>query len=160
MKLKAIETQYKGYRFRSRLEARWAVFFDACGVEWLYENEGYDLPSGYYLPDFWLPKEECFIEIKPGPLTEKFYSSIEDLHAWHLMCLSRDCVYVLFGDPVEALAPGYPGMAGYKPMLPDETGEFTIPAEGLSFLYLTNYKHAAIKARQARFEFGQSGAPA
>lgn len=23
-----IETEYKGYRFRSRLEARWAVFFD------------------------------------------------------------------------------------------------------------------------------------
>jgi hypothetical protein len=27
--IKAIETSYKGYRFRSRLEARWAVFFDA-----------------------------------------------------------------------------------------------------------------------------------
>ena len=26
--IKAIETYYKGYRFRSRLEARWAVFFD------------------------------------------------------------------------------------------------------------------------------------
>ena len=35
--LKAIETEYKGYRFRSRLEARWAVFFDACGVKWEYE---------------------------------------------------------------------------------------------------------------------------
>ena len=31
--IKAIETVYKGYRFRSRLEARWAVFFDACGVK-------------------------------------------------------------------------------------------------------------------------------
>jgi hypothetical protein len=29
MKIKAIETRYKGYRFRSRLEARWSVFFDA-----------------------------------------------------------------------------------------------------------------------------------
>jgi hypothetical protein len=28
MSAKAIETHYKGYRFRSRLEARWAVFFD------------------------------------------------------------------------------------------------------------------------------------
>lgn len=41
MKLKAIETEYKGYRFRSRPEARWAVFFDACGVKWDYEPEGY-----------------------------------------------------------------------------------------------------------------------
>ena len=30
--IKAIQTEYNGYLFRSRLEARWAVFFDACGV--------------------------------------------------------------------------------------------------------------------------------
>lgn len=53
--LKAIETEYRGYRFRSRLEARWAVFFDACGVKWEYEPEGYKLPNGqFYLPDFLL----------------------------------------------------------------------------------------------------------
>ena len=62
--LKAIETRYKGYRFRSRLEARWAVFFDALGVPWEYEKEGYRLPSGLYLPDFWLPKQACWIEVK------------------------------------------------------------------------------------------------
>ena len=53
--IKAIETVYKGYRFRSRLEARWAVFFDACSVKWEYEPEGYDLGNGLcYLPDFLL----------------------------------------------------------------------------------------------------------
>lgn len=53
--MKAIETVYKGYRFRSRLEARWAVFFDACGVKWEYEPEGYALGDGLcYLPDFLL----------------------------------------------------------------------------------------------------------
>lgn len=53
--IKPIETIYNGYRFRSRLEARWAVFFDACGVRWEYEPEGYDLGDGiYYLPDFLL----------------------------------------------------------------------------------------------------------
>lgn len=53
--LKAIKAEYKGYRFRSRLEARRAVFFDACGVKWEYEPEGYDLGDGtYYLPDFLL----------------------------------------------------------------------------------------------------------
>lgn len=53
--IKAIQTEYKGYRFRSRLEARWAVFFDACGVKWEYEPEGYDLGDGLlYLPDFLL----------------------------------------------------------------------------------------------------------
>jgi len=68
--IKAIETQYKGYRFRSRLEARWAVFFDALGVKWEYEKEGYDLgEAGWYLPDFWLPQIESFVEVKAS-LTE------------------------------------------------------------------------------------------
>lgn len=63
--IKAIETQYKGYRFRSRLEARWAVFFDALGIEWEYEPEGYDLgEAGWYLPDFWLPKCQWHFEVK------------------------------------------------------------------------------------------------
>jgi hypothetical protein len=51
--IKAIETQYKGYRFRSRLEARWAVFFDALGLKWEYEPEGFQFDDGTrYLPDF------------------------------------------------------------------------------------------------------------
>lgn len=53
--IKPIETEYKGYRFRSRLEARWAVIFDALGAKWEYEPEGFDLGDGlYYLPDFLL----------------------------------------------------------------------------------------------------------
>jgi hypothetical protein len=63
---KAIETLYKGYRFRSRLEARWAVFFDASKIEWEYEVEGYELPSGRYLPDFWLPQVNMWAEVKAG----------------------------------------------------------------------------------------------
>jgi hypothetical protein len=66
--MKAIETHYKGYRFRSRLEARWAVFFDALGIGWEYEPQGYDLGSaGLYLPDFRLSRAGLgmFIEIKP-----------------------------------------------------------------------------------------------
>lgn len=56
--IKAIETIYNGYRFRSRLEARWAVFFDALGVKYEYEPEGFELPSGKrYLPDF---KIKCY----------------------------------------------------------------------------------------------------
>ena len=50
--IKAIETEYRGFRFRSRLEARWAVFFDAAGIAWEYEPEGYDCDGVLYLPDF------------------------------------------------------------------------------------------------------------
>ena len=63
--MKAIDTVYNGYKFRSRLEARWAVFFDEAGITWEYEKEGYDLGDGvYYLPDFWLPQLDMFAEIK------------------------------------------------------------------------------------------------
>jgi len=63
--IKAIETVYRGYRFRSRLEARWAVVFDALGIRWQYEHEGYELPSGKrYLPDFYLPDVDMLVEVK------------------------------------------------------------------------------------------------
>ena len=53
--MKALNTYYNGYLFRSRLEARWAVFFDSCGVSWEYESQGYELKNGlWYLPDFLL----------------------------------------------------------------------------------------------------------
>lgn len=53
--IKAIETRYKGHRFRSRLEARWAVFFDAAGISWIYEQQGFIVNGKSYLPDFYLP---------------------------------------------------------------------------------------------------------
>lgn len=64
--VRPIETRYKGYRFRSRLEARWAIVFDAAGIDWRYEHEGYDLGAlGWYLPDFWLPGLNTHVEVKP-----------------------------------------------------------------------------------------------
>lgn len=76
--MKAIQTVYKGYKFRSRLEARWAVFFDALGLDWEYEPEGYELPDGtWYLPDFFIPSANAWIEIKAGEATE---SELEKIH--------------------------------------------------------------------------------
>lgn len=64
--IKAIETIYKGYRFRSRLEARWAVVFDALGLDWEYEPEGFQFSDGTrYLPDFYIRNSEWFVEVKP-----------------------------------------------------------------------------------------------
>lgn len=68
MSIKPIETRYAGCRFRSRLEARWAVFFDHAQIPWEYEPEGFDLDSGYYLPDFRLnmnhPDGPLWFEVK------------------------------------------------------------------------------------------------
>lgn len=69
--MKAIETKYNGRLYRSRLEARWAVFFDTAGIRVEYEAEGYRLPGGVlYLPDFRVPSLNAFIEIKPGELND------------------------------------------------------------------------------------------
>lgn len=62
-----IETEYKGYRFRSRLEARWAVFLDSLGATWTYEPQGFQFENGErYLPDFQVDSFDCWIEVK-GP---------------------------------------------------------------------------------------------
>lgn len=60
----AIETRYRGCRFRSRLEARWAVFFDTLGLQWEYEPEGFHLHCGPYLPDFFIPEWDAYVEVK------------------------------------------------------------------------------------------------
>jgi hypothetical protein len=79
MDIKPIETKYKGYKFRSRLEARWAVFFDAVGIEWEYETEGYQFDDGTkYLPDFYLPESKQFFEVK-GIMTETDMQKIKKL---------------------------------------------------------------------------------
>lgn len=62
----ALETRYDGHRFRSRLEARWAVFFNTLGLTYSYEPEGFQLSNGErYLPDFWLPDLDAYLEVKP-----------------------------------------------------------------------------------------------
>lgn len=68
--IKAIETQWKGYRFRSRLEARWAVFFERLGWRWEYEPQGFEKDGVKYLPDFQIhPTEELsyWVEVKGDP---------------------------------------------------------------------------------------------
>lgn len=75
--LTPIETVYNGYRFRSRLEARWAVFFDKLHIKYEYEPEGYKLSDGTcYLPDFYLPESDTYVEIK-GVMTEADQHKVE-----------------------------------------------------------------------------------
>lgn len=71
--IKPIETIAFNHRFRSRLEARWATFFEYLDIRWEYEKEGYTIEDIRYLPDFFLPyvglrnseSLGVWIEIKP-----------------------------------------------------------------------------------------------
>ena len=96
--IKAIETQYKGYKFRSRLEARWAVFFDAMNIEYQYEVEGFDLDGVWYLPDFYLPRFNCWVEVKGN--TKSFD---EDMQKLTNLCYANNAIGLfLGGDPVDS----------------------------------------------------------
>lgn len=75
-------TNYNGYHFRSRLEARWAVFFEAMSIQYRYEYEDFMLPGGTrYLPDFYFPQlgyGGCFGEVK-HQFTEEEVNKCEQL---------------------------------------------------------------------------------
>lgn len=90
---KPIETSYHGHRFRSRIEARWAVFFDAIGIPWQYEVEGFDLDGIAYLPDFWLPQQGIWVEIKGMHPTDE-----EEHKAALLAEQTRHPVYIFSGE--------------------------------------------------------------
>ncbi len=98
--MKAIETLFQGYRFRSRLEARWATFFDALELPWNYESEGYQLENGQlYLPDFNIDltsQHTAWYEVRPrGSLPDGKFSAFQS---------ECQCATFLAGDPVDVFS--------------------------------------------------------
>lgn len=183
--IKAIETVYNGYRFRSRLEARWAVFFDTLGVKYEYEKEGYDLgEAGWYLPDFWLETVHMWAEVKPYAFTEE-----EDRKCALLARGTKRSVLMLDGEPDYHRLYRYvtwsPEHVFVEEVYPGAVIEEVIPGDWLKFLvYLDDsYLHrehrwwggeghrpeeydasdvtkaAYLAARQARFEHGETPQP-
>lgn len=181
MAITAIQTRYDGCLFRSRLEARWAVFMNETGLKWHYEVEGFriDTPIGRfnYLPDFWL---ECgqWVEVK-GILNME---SIERLCAiaGELARCGRGNDVVVLGEvprarsilwPVQLhfherlwAVPWDPTGAGCpldRPRVAVEPSEFMAErlVSGFPFGFPSWAEDGLVAARTARFEWGESGAP-
>ncbi len=91
--IRAIDTEYNGYFFRSRLEARWSIFFEKAGIKYRYEPEGVNLDGVRYLPDFFLPELNFWVEVKPDKPTEQ-----ERDKAVRLCVASRQSVVILAGE--------------------------------------------------------------
>jgi hypothetical protein len=166
--IKAIETKYKGHNFRSRLEARWAVFFENANIVWEYEKEGFVLSNGdQYLPDFWIPIQPqdehpgygYFVEIKvvvtPDSLKKAEVLASDSGHV----------VYLINGEPgTYRLWKWYrDGSLTYENVYVDLDCPFF---ENHMFTTANKYddccEHgdiwSAIEiARLARFEYGESG---
>ena len=114
--IQAIETEYQDYKFRSRLEARWAVFMSELGVPYEYEKEGYDLEDyGWYLPDFWLPTMDSWLEIKGA-----FPSAEEQAKCEKLAIGTRKTVYLSWAaipSAKEVANNGVEHILAYKPTI-------------------------------------------
>jgi hypothetical protein len=184
--LKPIETRYKGYRFRSRLEARWAVFFDVLGIPFEYELEGYSLPSGAaYLPDFLLPTLHAYVEVKP---TEKL--ALSDLKKIVEFALAGDHQLLLIvGSPTQETmylidrrtCGSVEEIEGdFEEPLPDDevveiffdslrdfgavhigvtpqSNDWTLLFKQLPPSDESKLQQALLRAKQSRFEFGEEG---
>ena len=172
MSIKAIETVYKDHRFRSRTEARWAVFFDTLDVEWEYEKEGYRLDgNNLYLPDFWLPCANnvfewsgYWLEIKGISPKEKEISLASNLAKF-----TKHTTFIAYGLPGEnqliwfhesgdkfsgesncLFSSFIPEIGNVAPLLCHYL------ANGMDWM---NIGKAIKAAKQARFEHGQFGPP-
>jgi hypothetical protein len=108
-RIQPIETNYAGHKFRSRVEARWAVALDTLGIRYEYEPEGYELGDlGRYLPDFWLPGLKTWLEIKPSNFTLFDSTGDYSLESKRLALFGAN-----IGHPFYVLV-GPPKFGGYK----------------------------------------------
>lgn len=94
--IKAIKTVYNDLLFRSRLEARWAVFFDTLGITYSYEPEMIEVDwfgVNKYVPDFYLDDMVWYIEIKGPRPTDR-----EVMKAAALVVREKVDVLILWGS--------------------------------------------------------------
>jgi hypothetical protein len=164
--MRPIETEYGGRLYRSRLEARWAVFWDAMWIRFDYEPDGYSLPSGWYLTDFLLLTVPSFtgrfgrgfwVEIKPeGQPTRRTLRLMSELARG-----SGLGGFVVAGNPW----PGEFEIWSFNCAQPAGGHTLQVPEE---WLLCTNevpwgrwqqdrIEAAFHAARSARFEHGQKG---
>ncbi len=155
--MKAIETFYRDHHFRSRLEAKYAVFFDSLGEKWEYEKEGYDLDDGdYYLPDFWLPRMKMFVEVKGQEPDEREIRVARKLNFYTLhpvlICWGLPCENYGFLFDFDSLYNGGSAL--------ELNAQWTKHCEWLALTENPEREYdeiinATIAAKQARFEFGR-----
>ena len=172
MKIKAIETIYNGYRFRSRLEARWAVFFDAMGIKYEYEPQGVVFEDGAkYLPDFllYVRHRSYTDEWEPVYAEVKGVMGEHDLHKIGLLSEHHPVIVLgnLPADSEDYISYFYEDahFHSYNFMDGDSYCALFSVYKNTSWICGVDHEEwdggvamdrALLKARQARFEHGES----
>lgn len=164
--LKPIETRYNGYRFRSRTEARWAVFLDALEIKYEYEKEGFDLICGPYLPDFWLPYPDHlnfsgypdagqWLEIKGSEPTSE-----ERTKLLHLTLETKHSGILVWGAPWNfvSFCTHRSGAVGFFIKTADDSvADMHILVRRFASVAYQTVSEAINKSKSARFEHGENG---
>lgn len=101
MNVRVFEVEYNNYTFRSKTEAKWARLFDLLNIEYVYEPDTYVLLRSEkrkirYLPDFYLPEQDLFLEVKN--MGNKKPTIEECLKAYLLATHVKKRVLIAFGD--------------------------------------------------------------
>lgn len=73
--------QHDGYHMRSHSETRWARLMTAMGLVWLYEPHIIATRHGGYMPDFYLPAAELYVEVKGASPTTKEQEKAADVES-------------------------------------------------------------------------------
>ena len=95
--IQAIKTFHNGYYFRSRTEARQAVFYDSFDEYYEYEPEGWPCPTRWYLIDFLIPRLEFYHEVKGTEPTDEEIKLCEEVYH-----ITKKAVVVSWGTPTKA----------------------------------------------------------
>lgn len=121
------------------------MFFDKLGASWTYEAEGYHLPSGWYLPDFYVRDVNAFFEIKPDGFDVQARGPEYRL-CIELSQVSESGVWLVCGDPLNAFS---------EPMRDRIAGACGNQSLAFKDVFPVDLvTRAALAARQARFEHG------
>ncbi len=93
-----IPTKYKLITFRSRLEARWAIYLDSMSIPWEYELEGFNINNDYfYLPDFYITNfnsASFYLEVKPTIPAPSYLVML-----YKFQFLLNQPIYLITGSP-------------------------------------------------------------
>jgi hypothetical protein len=170
-KINAIETRYAGCRFRSRTEARWAVFLDHLDIAWHYEPEGFEVTSGRYLPDFYLPEFQKWIEVKPtlAAISHNEWQRMQDFGNEVALPENKFSIVFAIPDPHKKPSPLIWTVSWTGPLADKALPVNEELADGCGHIFAgfipsfwmvdkrSSVQSALSAARSARFEHGESG---
>ena len=152
--IRAIPTKYRGITYRSRLEATWAYFFDEIGFNYHYELEGFQLNNIRYLPDFYIPERDTWIEIKPKKPTKEEWTKAALLLLELVKTGSNANVAILYGRPwVDDIGPEYIYLNLYA-MLgehDDENGNsFEVTTQNITLDHIDDDQQIFVQCRRCK----------